>query len=200
MSPPVGLLVGLLMMITSVTALLTPLGCVQIHRTRGTARQRIPIAATLLARGSQPPERRIVRDGNGIPIRTRSGGRGKGRGGARGSRGRGRGGRSSPTPKPCTGDLVSVVEKANYGTAIRTNGTVARVLTRSAEHARGFKVMLEGGVVGRCTTLIERRASASGDDKPPTRTTSSASSSDDYLASIDLLPPPPGQRLRDSRK
>ena len=167
---------GLLITITSVTALLTPRGCVQLHRTQNTAGQRTILAPALLARGSQPPERRIVRDGIGNPIRTRSGGYGRGRGGGRGSRGRGRGGRPSPTPKPSIGDLVSVVEKANYGTSIRTNGTVARILTRSAEHARGFKVMLEGGVVGRCTALIERRPSARGDHKPPVATRSVSSS------------------------
>ena len=95
-----------------------------------------------------------------------------------------------------------MVEKVNYGTSIRTNGTVARVLTRSAEHARGFKVMLkEGGVVGRRTQLIEKRA-ASRREAPITRRASADAadlSSDEYLASIDLSPPTPRQRLRDAR-
>ena len=44
----------------------------------------------------------------------------------------------SPTRKPREGERVSVVQKADYGTDNRVVGTVARVLTRAAEHPRGF--------------------------------------------------------------
>ena len=129
--------------------------------------------------------------------RARRGRDGGGRGGrGRGGRGRGSSG-SSPTPKPAVGDTVSVVEKANYGTDERTVGIVSRVLTRSAEHSRGFKVRLQNGVVGRCTQLIERAVSS---DTGTTDSSSSgaADSSEAYLASLDLSQPPPGIRLSDS--
>ena len=63
----------------------------------------------------------------------------------------------SPTAKPCIGDLVAVVEKKNYGTDVRIEGTVSRVLTKSAAHRHGFKVMLTSGVVGRCMTIMSRQ-------------------------------------------
>ena len=147
----------------------------------------------------EPPARRIQRDANGMPINEnrRRRGRGRGRGGGRGGRGgrgeSGRGGRqqSSPTAKPGVGDKVSVVQKMNYGTDERDVGIVARVLTRSAQHHRGFKVMLESGIVGRCTELLERSTVEQ-------QGSGSKSESDLYLESIDLLPPAPGIRLRDS--
>ena len=49
---------------------------------------------------------------------------------------------------------MSVVQKADYGTDRRI-GTVARVLTRAAEHPRGFKVELVGGVVGRVCEVVD---------------------------------------------
>ena len=113
------------------------------------------------------------------------GGRGRGRGRGRG----GRGGKRSPTAKPAIGDRVKVVEKANYGTDLRTSGVVARVLTRAAQHPRGFKVMLQNGVVGRCTDIEQRAAQESE--------SSSVSDSDAYLAAIRDELPPPGIRLRD---
>ena len=91
----------------------------------------------------------------------RGGGRQNARRQGRG-RGAGRGRRSStsPTPKPSVGEKVSVVEKANYNTELRTVGTVARVLTRAAQHPRGFKVELVGGVVGRvCEVVDEEKGS-----------------------------------------
>ena len=81
---------------------------------------------------------------------------GRGGGGARRDRGaRGRRDRGSPTAKPQVGDRVAVVRKQDYGTDVRIVGIVARVLTRSAQHARGFKVQLVDGVIGRCTDLID---------------------------------------------
>ena len=62
---------------------------------------------------------------------------------------------SSPTRKPREGERVSVVQKADYGTDRRVVGTVARVLTRAAEHPRGFKVELVGGVVGRVCEVVD---------------------------------------------
>ena len=56
--------------------------------------------------------------------------------------------------KPVVGQAVAVVQKQHYGTGILTNGTVAQVLTRSAEHHRGFKVRLHTGIVGRCVELL----------------------------------------------
>merc|ERR1740129_2257191 len=114
----------------------------------------------------------------------RSGGRGHGRGRGRAT--------SSPTPKPRVGDTVSVVEKANYGTDLRTVGTVSRLLTRAPQHPRGFKVMLSDGTVGRCTELLERGAPP----PPQQQRRPQKSESDEYLESL-LVPPPPGIRLRD---
>ena len=68
-------------------------------------------------------------------------------------RGRSRGQGASPTAKPRVGDLVTVVEKKNYGTDVRIEGIVSRVLTKSAAHRHGFKVMLTTGIVGRCTAI-----------------------------------------------
>jgi len=64
--------------------------------------------------------------------------------------------RSAPTPTayPAVGDRVSVVQKVDYASGLLTNGTVARVLTRSRRHSRGFKVMLQGGVVGRVQHIV----------------------------------------------
>ena len=122
--------------------------------------------------------------------RGRRGGRRGGRaraGRGRRARGRGRGGRSSPTEKPAVGDTVAVVEKANYGTEKRTVGVVARVLTRSASHHRGFKVMLQSGVVGRCTQLIERGTADA-----------CAADDEDINEQFRVAVPPPGIRLADS--
>lgn len=137
----------------------------------------------------------VVMRGRG---RVNARGRARGRGSGSSGRGRGRGRRasSSPTPKPAVGDKVSVVEKANYGTELRTVGTVARVLTRAANHPRGHKVMLQNGVVGRCTQLIERVDSVEEAIRAPP-SSEGEMSSEEYLASIDLTPPPPGIRLRD---
>ena len=127
----------------------------------------------------------VMEEGRGGRGRQGRGGRGGGRARSRGRGGRGRP-TSSPTPKPDVGDKVSVVEKANYGTDLRTAGVVSRVLTRAAQHPRGFKVMLQNGVVGRCTDLIERGAGL-----PSARPKSDdPDSSDAYLDSIweDLQP------------
>jgi uncharacterized repeat protein (TIGR03833 family) len=49
---------------------------------------------------------------------------------------------------------VRVVEKQNQRTGKFTEGTVARVLTKSPEHPHGIKVMLDNGVVGRVKEIV----------------------------------------------
>ena len=111
-------------------------------------------AAVLAARGRGPPTRRITRDAENRPTSDRRRGRGRGRGSGRGS-GRGRRNAApSPTAKPVVGQLVSVLQKQHYHTGERTNGTVAAVLTRAAEHSRGYKVRLSSNIVGRCIELL----------------------------------------------
>ena len=100
------------------------------------------------ARG--PPARRVTRDGRGQPVRQRRGGRG---GGGRGGRG-GAGRVESPTKKPVVGQRVAVLQKRDYTSGVRTIGVVADVLTRAAQHSRGFKVRLHSGEVGRCVEIL----------------------------------------------
>jgi uncharacterized repeat protein (TIGR03833 family) len=104
-------------------------------------------AAVLAARGG-PPKRRITRDAENRPVR--GSGRGRGRGAGRGRRPAA----PSPTAKPVVGQLVSVLQKQHYHTGERTNGTVTAVLTRAAEHSRGYKVRLSSNIVGRCIELL----------------------------------------------
>jgi len=49
---------------------------------------------------------------------------------------------------------VYVVKKEDQRSGRETSGVVLRLLTNSAYHPRGIKVMLEGGVVGRVTRFI----------------------------------------------
>ena len=49
---------------------------------------------------------------------------------------------------------VQIVEKQNQRTGTLTEGTVARILTSSASHPHGIKVMLENGKVGRVKTIV----------------------------------------------
>ena len=49
---------------------------------------------------------------------------------------------------PNIGDTVRVIVKP-YHLQIYATGVVRRVLTKKKMHARGFKVMLESGTVGR---------------------------------------------------
>jgi len=49
----------------------------------------------------------------------------------------------------CIGAVVLVVQKQDQGNGKLTEGVVSRILTNSAVHPHGIKVMLEGGVVGR---------------------------------------------------
>lgn len=47
------------------------------------------------------------------------------------------------------GQDVEIVLKKDQKTGILTKGKIARILTKSAVHTRGIKVMLQDGQVGR---------------------------------------------------
>ncbi len=53
------------------------------------------------------------------------------------------------------GQTVDIVLKQDQPTGKRTRGVVRRILTNSAVHPRGIKVMLEDGRVGRVQELPE---------------------------------------------
>ncbi|MFC0875127.1 YwbE family protein [Saccharicrinis sp. FJH2] len=50
---------------------------------------------------------------------------------------------------------VAVVQKQYQRTGELTEGAVARILTKSASHPHGIKVMLESGEVGRVKHILE---------------------------------------------
>ncbi|MFR1710151.1 MAG: YwbE family protein [Clostridium sp.] len=52
------------------------------------------------------------------------------------------------------GSKVLIVKKEDQRTGKLTSGIVMRLLTNSAVHPRGIKVMLEGGVVGRVQEIL----------------------------------------------
>lgn len=52
------------------------------------------------------------------------------------------------------GDLVEVVQKQDQGSGELTEGLVKRILTKSAHHPHGIKVMLDTGEVGRVKNII----------------------------------------------
>lgn len=52
------------------------------------------------------------------------------------------------------GAEVEIVEKHNQRTGELTDGIVKRILTKSAVHPHGIKVMLETGEVGRVKRVI----------------------------------------------
>ncbi len=64
--------------------------------------------------------------------------------------------RSEITP----GTRVSIVEKQNQPTGARTEGIVARILTKSPSHPHGIKVMLTDGRVGRVQEIIASTAAS----------------------------------------
>lgn len=53
------------------------------------------------------------------------------------------------------GARVRIVLKADQPTGKRTEGTVARLLTKSSFHPHGIKVMLADGQVGRVQEILE---------------------------------------------
>lgn len=53
-----------------------------------------------------------------------------------------------------SGLRVQIVEKQNQRSGATTEGIVARILTSSATHPHGIKVMLENGRVGRVKAVV----------------------------------------------
>ncbi len=53
------------------------------------------------------------------------------------------------------GQLVNVVQKHHQRSGELTEGVVKRILTKSAYHPHGIKVMLDDGIVGRVKEIIE---------------------------------------------
>lgn len=53
------------------------------------------------------------------------------------------------------GSTVDIVLKADQPTGQLTRGVVGRILTKSATHPHGIKVMLEDGQVGRVKNIID---------------------------------------------
>ena len=54
-----------------------------------------------------------------------------------------------------TGLKVKVVQKKDQRSGNLTEGVVKRILTNSATHPHGIKVMLEDGKVGRVKEIVE---------------------------------------------
>lgn len=52
------------------------------------------------------------------------------------------------------GMRVQIIEKQNQPTGKLSEGTVARILTRSPSHPHGIKVLLEDGRVGRVQAIL----------------------------------------------
>ncbi len=52
------------------------------------------------------------------------------------------------------GSTVRVVQKHHQRTGELTEGVVKRILTKSGQHPRGIKVMLEDGTVGRVKEIL----------------------------------------------
>ena len=50
---------------------------------------------------------------------------------------------------------VQIVEKQNQRSGALTTGVVARILTSSAIHPHGIKVMLTNGKVGRVQAIVK---------------------------------------------
>ena len=55
---------------------------------------------------------------------------------------------------------VQIIEKQNQRTGALTTGVVARLLTKSATHPHGIKVMLVDGKVGRVQAIVGAAAPA----------------------------------------
>ncbi|MCM1988259.1 YwbE family protein [Oceanirhabdus seepicola] len=52
------------------------------------------------------------------------------------------------------GSKVRVVQKQDQRSGKLTEGVVMKILTNSASHHHGIKVMLEGGIVGRVKEIV----------------------------------------------
>lgn len=53
------------------------------------------------------------------------------------------------------GSKVFIVQKNDQRSGKLTEGIVKKILTNSASHPHGIKVMLDGGIVGRVKEVIE---------------------------------------------
>ncbi len=53
------------------------------------------------------------------------------------------------------GIKVRIVQKQDQSIGILTDGVVQKILTKSANHPHGIKVMLEDGIVGRVKEIVE---------------------------------------------
>lgn len=53
------------------------------------------------------------------------------------------------------GSTVQVVQKHDQRSGKLTEGVVTKLLTNSATHHHGIKVMLEGGIVGRVKEILD---------------------------------------------
>lgn len=53
------------------------------------------------------------------------------------------------------GQEVQVVQKQDQRSGALTRGTVKRILTKSADHPHGIKVMLQDGTVGRVKEILD---------------------------------------------
>jgi uncharacterized repeat protein (TIGR03833 family) len=54
------------------------------------------------------------------------------------------------------GTVVKITEKANQKTGKLTEGIVKKILTSSATHPYGIKVILESGIVGRVNEIVNQ--------------------------------------------
>lgn len=52
------------------------------------------------------------------------------------------------------GTIVKIIEKQNQKTGELTDGIVKKILTSSATHPYGIKVILESGIVGRVKEIV----------------------------------------------
>jgi uncharacterized repeat protein (TIGR03833 family) len=52
------------------------------------------------------------------------------------------------------GTVVKIIEKANQKTGELTEGIVKKILTSSATHPYGIKVILESGIIGRVKEIV----------------------------------------------
>ncbi|WP_010529773.1 YwbE family protein [Lentibacillus jeotgali] len=55
------------------------------------------------------------------------------------------------------GQKVRVVQKKDQRSGKLTEGIVSKVLTNSAAHPHGIKVMLEDGIVGRVKEIVKAK-------------------------------------------
>ena len=62
---------------------------------------------------------------------------------------------------------VQIIEKQNQRTGALTTGVVSRLLTKSATHPHGIKVMLVDGKVGRVQAIVGAGAPAATEDALP---------------------------------